>query len=217
MQKTAMFWLALAMAVSGCGESGSGNGGTNGTAGSGGSAGSGGDSGSGGSGGTGGTPAEGIVTMSGTVEITGDNTASGSFLVIAYTRQPSCAAYAADGSAASDPGPAETVGTFKIPGPVIGVPLTPSGDVYASSLRIVPAIYQGPGTYVNDPTTDHIDGQIVLNEIPDGPAYFLEDGNASVTINADGSGTLTFEDIPEDTGGVPTSISGTVTWTCTED
>jgi hypothetical protein len=155
--------------------------------------------------------------MSGTVDITGDNTASGAFSTVGYTRRGSCAEYAAEGSAASDPGPAETEGTFKIPGPAIGVPLDPSGDVYASTLRIAPVIYQGPGTYVNDETTEHILGQIVLNELPDGPSYFLEDGNATVTINADGSGTLTFEDIPEDTDGIPTSISGTVTWVCTED
>ena len=70
---------------------------------------------------------------------------------------------------------------------------------------------------MNNETTSQILGQIVLNEIPDGPAYFLEDGTATVTINADGSGTLTFEDVPEDTEGIPTSISGSVTWTCTED
>jgi hypothetical protein len=205
MKKMVVFLFTLAVAVSGGCESESGDGGAGGTA------------GSGGSGGAGGTPAEGIITMSGTVEITGGNTASGAFSTTGYTRQPSCAAYAADGSAASDPGPAGTEGTFKIPGPLIGVPLEPSGDVYASTLRIVPAIYQGPGTYVNDATTEHIVGQILLDDIPDGASYFLEDGAATVTINADGSGTLTFQDILEDTDGIPTSISGTVTWTCTED
>lgn len=163
------------------------------------------------------TPPQTIITMSGTVEITGDNTASGGFSTIGYTRRQSCAEYASLGSAPNDPGPVEAEGTFKIPGPTIGVPLEPSGDVYASTLRITPAIYQGPGTYANDDATDQIDGQIVLNEIPDGPAYFLEDGMATASINADGSGTVTFVDIPEDTTGLPTSISGTVTWTCSED
>jgi len=65
--------------------------------------------------------------------------------------------------------------------------------------------------------TEQIDGQIVLNEIPDGATYFLEDGSATMTINADGSGTLTFVDIPEETDGIETFISGTVTWVCTED
>lgn len=162
-------------------------------------------------------PPETIITMSGMVEITGGNTASGAFSTPGYTRQPSCAAYAAEGSAASDPGPMETVGTFKIPGPTIGVPLTPSGDVYASVVRIPNTIYAGPGTYTDDDTTEHILGQIVLNELPDGPTYFVEDGNATVTINADGSGTLSFEDIPQDTDGIETFISGTVTWTCDED
>jgi hypothetical protein len=165
---------------------------------------------------------ETIITMSGTVDITdantGDNRASGTFSTIAYTRRESCAQYAAEGSAPNDPGPMELEGTFRIPGPLIGtVPLEPSQDVYASTLRIPPTIYQGPGTYVNDPTTDHIDGQIILDDFPDGSSYFLEDGAATVTINADGSGTLSFQDIPEDTDGIETFISGTVTWVCTED
>jgi hypothetical protein len=202
MKKMAVVLFALAVATSGCGESATGDGGA---------------AGSGGSGGSGGSPPQTIITMSGTVEITGDNTASGAFSAPGYTRQPSCAAYAAEGSAASDPGQMETEGTFRIPGPPIGVPLTPSGDVYASTLRIMAAFYQGPGTYVNDVTTDHMDGQIVLNELPGGPPYFLEDGAATVTINADSSGTLTFQDIPEDTDGIETFISGTVTWVCTED
>jgi len=167
-------------------------------------------------GGGGSTPSENIITMSGTVEITGGNTADGDFSTTGYTRRGSCAEYALEGSAPEDPGPMETTGTFKIPGPLIGVPLEPSGDMYASTLRIVPAIYGGPGTYTNDLTNAEIDGQIILDEIPDGPAYFLEDGAATVTINADGSGTLIFQEIPEDTDGIVTFISGTVTWVCTE-
>jgi hypothetical protein len=166
-------------------------------------------------------PAETIITMSGTVEITdantGDNKASGAFSTLAYSRRESCAQYAAEGNDAANPGPIEREGTFRIPGPLVGVPLEPSQDVYASTLRIPSTIYQGPGTYVNDATRDHIDGQIILDEFPDGPSYFLEDGATTVTINADGSGTLSFQDIPEDTDGIETFVSGTVTWTCTED
>jgi len=171
-------------------------------------------------------PPEPIITMSGTVDITdantGDNRASGDFSTIAYTRRESCAAYALEGDAPNDPGPIELEGTFRIPGPLVGtVPLEPSGDIYASTLRIPATIYQGPGTYVNDSTTDHIRGQIILDDFPNGASYFLDDvgddGTATVTINADGSGTLSFEDIPEDTDGIKTFISGTVTWVCTED
>jgi hypothetical protein len=181
-----------------------------------------GDDGGGGGGGGGGTTPQTIITMSGTVEITdantGDNRASGAFSTLGYTRRESCAAYALEGSSPDDPGAMEFEGTFQIPGPLVGtVPLEPSGDVYASTLRIPPTIYQGPGTYVNDPTTEHILGQIILDDFPDGASYFLEDGAATVTINADGSGTLSFQDIPEDTDGIETFISGTVTWVCTED
>jgi hypothetical protein len=170
-----------------------------------------------GGGGGGGTPPETIITMSGTVDITGDHTVSGAFSTIGYTRRGSCVEYAAEGSAPSDPGPMETEGTFKIPGPLIGTPLDPTGDIYGATLRITPSVYQGPGTYENLETADQLFGQIVLNEIPDGPSYFVEDGAATATIAADGSGTLTFQDIPEDTDGIPTAISGTVTWVCTED
>ena len=166
-------------------------------------------------------PPQTIITMSGTVEITdantGDNRASGAFSTLGYTRRESCAAYALEGSSPDDPGPMELEGTFNIPGPLIGVPLEPSQDVYGSTLRIPATIYQGPGTYVNDPTTEHILGQILLDDIPDGASYFLEDGAATVTINADGSGTLICQDLPEDTDGIETFISGTVTWVCTED
>jgi hypothetical protein len=162
-------------------------------------------------------PPQTIITMSGMIEVTGGNTASGSFSAIAYTQQPSCAAYALEGASPDDPGGTDFEGTFKIPGPHIGVPLEPSGDIYAAVLGIAASTYGGPGTYVNNETTSQILGQIILNEIPNGPNYFLVDGTATVTINADGSGTLTFEDVPEDTEGIPTSISGSVTWTCTED
>ncbi len=168
-------------------------------------------------GGGGSPPPQTLITMSGTVEITGGNTASGAFSTPAYTRRGSCAEYALEGTAPEDAGPMETTGTFNIPGPVIGVPLEPSGDVYASTLRITTAIYGGPGTYTNDLTNDEIDGQIILNEVPDGPSYYPEDGAATVTINPDGSGTLIFQEIPEDTNGIVTFISGTVTWVCTED
>jgi hypothetical protein len=167
--------------------------------------------------GAGGTAPQTIITMSGTVDITGGYTVSGAFSTEGFTRRGSCAEYALEGSAPNDPGAMETEGTFRFPGPPIGVPLDPSGDMYGSTLRIVPAIYQGPGTYTNDQTTTDINGQIVLNEFPDGPSYFLEDGATTAIISADGSGTLTFQDIPEDTDGIPTSISGTVTWVCTED
>jgi len=156
------------------------------------------------------------ITMAGTVEITGDNLASGGFTRPSYTKQPSCAAYAAEGVSANDTA-SGAEGSFVIPGPVIGAPLEPTGDVYGSTLTIIPAVYQGPGTYVNTETVTQLQGQIVLNEIPGGPAYYLADGMSRATINADGSGSVTFDDIPEDNTEDPTFISGTITWTCTDD
>ena len=63
-------------------------------------------------GGGGGTGPQTIITMSGTVEITGDRTASGAFSNVGYTLRGSCAEYALEGSAADDPGPMESTGTF---------------------------------------------------------------------------------------------------------
>ena len=163
--------------------------------------------------GGGGAPDGSDIVMTGSVEITGDKTASGSFSTAHYTFQASCAAYASEGSGPDDQGPE---GMFEIPGPIFNVPLTPSRDIYASTMRISADVYAGPGTYRNNRDTTEIEGQIILEEIPDGPAYFVQDGPAMVTIMADGSGSLTFANLPEDTDG-DTSISGSVTWTCSEE
>jgi hypothetical protein len=163
----------------------------------------------------GGSGPEPTVKIAGSVNITGDLTASGDFTRNAFTFQPSCAALAAEGHAPDDPGPE---GGFEIPAPPIGTPLEPSGDVYASTMEIPAAVYDGPGTYVNDETITQIVRQIILVELPDGPSFFVEDGTATATIMADGSGSLVFEDVPQDPGqGGTLSISGTVTWTCSDE
>jgi len=163
--------------------------------------------------GGGGTPPGAVtITMAGTVNVTGDVMVSGNFVRAGYSFQPSCAAYAMEGVGPDEIG---EEGSFRIPGPVIGVPLEPTGDVYGSAVVIRAADYAGPGTYVNNDSMDQIFGQIVLLEIPDGPEYFLEDGATTATVMADGSGTLSFEDIPENGRGT-TVISGEVSWTCSE-
>jgi hypothetical protein len=157
-----------------------------------------------------------LTTMTGQVEITGDKMVAGGFSRLSLSNQPTCAAYAAEGLGANDAA-AGAEGSFVIPGPVISVPLKPSGDVYGSTLHIIANVYQGPGTYVNTETVTQLQGQIVLDEIPDGPNYYLADGTSRATINADGSGSVTFDDIPEDNVENPTFISGTITWTCTDE
>jgi hypothetical protein len=150
------------------------------------------------------------LTMSGTVNVTGDVMVSGNFVTVGYSLQPSCAAYAAEGHSAED---LAEEGSFEIAGPTIGVPLEPTRDIYASTLRIPAIEYAGPGVYVNMDDNDQILGQIMLLAVPGGPTYYLEDGPTTATVMADASGTLTFDDIPE-TGPGNTVVSGTVSWTC---
>jgi len=153
--------------------------------------------------------------MTGAVMISGDAMASGGFTRTGWTWQPNCATYASDGSSADDDG---EEGEFSIPGPVVGDTLEPTGDVYFSTLRIPADVYAGPGTYVNDDATTQMLGQIMLIEVPGGRSYYLEDGMSSVTVRPDGSGSVTFEDIPESPVAIPErTISGTVTWTCSDD
>jgi len=152
------------------------------------------------------------VTMTGSVRISGGEAASGDFFRIEFTDRPSCVDFAMNGSAPTEPG---QEGTFKIPGPVVGMPLEPSGDLYGSTLRILPETYAGPGTYVNDGAVDEVVGQITLDEFPGGPTYFLDQGTAMAIIMEDGSGELTFENVSNDTG--TSTISGSVTWTCSDE
>jgi hypothetical protein len=149
--------------------------------------------------------------MTGSVDIFGDESVAGDFVRIEYTDRPTCAALAAEGSAPTEPG---TEGTFNIPGPTIGTPLEPSGDLYASTLRILPAVFSGPGTYVNDGEVLEIAGQITVEEFPMGPTYFIDRGNATVTILEDGSGSIEFTDVVDDLD--ENAISGTVAWACAD-
>lgn len=167
------------------------------------------DAGAGGSGGT-----SKSVSMEGSVQIGGDQSVAGRFVQPAATRQPSCALLAAEGGAEEDPLP----GTFSIPGPYFGTPLEPSGDAYAATLNIPAASYEGPGTYRNGSgEPPQIRGQIVVGDIMDGPRYYIDEGEAEAIIEADGSGIVTFVDIPQDRTqdpGAATSISGSVSWDC---
>jgi hypothetical protein len=86
--------------------------------------------------------------------------------------------------------------------------------VYNSTVRIEPQHYDGPGTYVNDGDVTQIIGKIVIGNVNNSPQYFPEDGRATVTVNADGSGSFEFVDVPEVVEGL-VEISGTVDWTCT--
>jgi hypothetical protein len=170
-----------------------------------------GDSDGGGGGGSGGGGS--VLTVAGLVDVTGDAVAKGSFEQEAFSSQPTCAIWASEGSGNLDQGPE---GTFRVPAPFLSEPLEPSGQVYNSTVRIEPEHYDGPGTYVNDGNVTQITGKIVIGNINNSPQYFPEDGLATVTVNADGSGSFEFTDVPEVVEGL-LEISGTVTWVCTED
>jgi hypothetical protein len=167
---------------------------------------------SGGSDGGGGGGGNGVpsVTVMGDVIVTGSALAAGMFTRPSFSSQPSCEIWASEGAGGQDQDPP---GTFRVPAPFLGEPLEPSGDVYNSTVRIE-FDYAGPGTYENNGEVTQIFGKIVIGNLNNSPEYYPEDGIATVTVNADGSGTFVFEDIPEVVEGILT-ISGTVVWTCT--
>ena len=162
----------------------------------------------GGGGGSNGGP---VLTVAGAVDVTGAAVAKGSFTRESFSTQPTCEIWASEGSGNQDQGPE---GTFRVAAPFFGEPLEPSGQVYNSTVAIEPEHYDGPGTYVNDGDITQITGKIVIGNVNNSPEYYPEDGLATVTVNADGSGSFEFTDVPEVVEGL-LMISGTVDWTCT--
>ncbi len=156
-----------------------------------------------GSGGSGGGSA---ITFHGTLRISGAVTVDESFTDDAAVHDgvSSCAAAASGGDNASQPH------QWQVPSP-------PQGDDVTINVSPGADDYNGPGTYP-DPLLIGGDGVIDVN----GTAYELNAGVAqeTLTVKPDGSGTLTFSNVPTATmsNAVPLNwtggISGSVTWTC---
>lgn len=132
------------------------------------------------------TPADGAMTLRFTVFVTGAVPATGSFSV-RYPPQPrrSCSSWF--GASSELPELAETVG----------------GRYFYMVVGLKPGEYHGQGTYAIPPTAS-------LEAIDVGSHQFAMTG-AAMTVNADGSGSLSFKNKSDPVGDVD---SGTIRWTC---
>lgn len=144
---------------------------------------------------------EGTVTVSGTITLTGAESVSGGFSNSAWTAQSNCQAAAQYGSGGGGFGPS---GSFMVPGPYFGEPLSDGTD-YDTSLEL--SGYDGPGDY------DGVAYSITVGGIADGVRYNVDQAeSATASVAPDGSGSLVFESAPSDSGD--SSVSGRITWTC---
>jgi hypothetical protein len=111
----------------------------------------------------------------------------------------SCAQRAAHGQ---DPNAPAGQQAFSIPAPS-----------YNPSFAIVATIrqYTGPGTYGQD----HIGNSMVTVNNTTPFSVGGQSGTITATVNADGSGNLAFDGAQQLDAGKPT-LSGSVTWTCTD-
>jgi hypothetical protein len=98
----------------------------------------------------------------------------------------------------------------------VGSPATwsvPQGQdqTFYISWNITP--YMGPGTYT-DPSA-FLDSVDIYTSTGQYSPSKTSPGTLSITVNADGSGTATFENVPNFNRDPAPSISGKLTWTCT--
>lgn len=102
-------------------------------------------------------------------------------------------------------------GTTSVFGPSFGwanPSVTIAGHAVVASVQVGSKVWKGPGTYHGDDTGLGVD-------IDNATADFANPGTATadLTINADGSGTLTFAGLADQNGGSGT-LGGSATWTC---
>jgi hypothetical protein len=149
----------------------------------------GGSSGGGGGGGGGGHSS----VFSGTVMLTGGSTLTGTFKDTKTASSESCSDYVTGSAAVVYAPPAPDSGTT-----VGGEMLAYTVLVYAS------AGYHGAGTYMTH-------GMIIS---VGSMAYGLTSNNEmqTITVTADGSGSLTFSNLPDELHTA--NESGTISWTC---
>jgi hypothetical protein len=146
--------------------------------------------------------AAGGVNLKGSYQLTGAVSKHGSF-VDPELAERSCAAIGSHGTGAAFVGGPNH---FDVPSP-----LPPTGNAENISFT-AGVMYKGPGTFTKEDIlkgggTDIIVGPNSYNAVA--PA-----ATASLTMKANGSGSFTFSNAPPVKAGK--SLSGRVTWTCTQ-
>ncbi len=96
------------------------------------------------------------------------------------------------------------------------VPTPPLNNAVEIEIGTSPRGYHGPGRYARAVLAD---GNGAMDVGPESYLLSTTDGTVSMTVNADGSGNVTFTDAPGDDDsphpGWHGGISGTIAWTCT--
>jgi hypothetical protein len=135
----------------------------------------------------------GGIVFSGVIKFTGGTPVQGSFTDSdTGSSETSCSGYATGGA----PFQSGWIGPDPNGASVGGVAVTVSPHVVFKD-------FHGPGTYM---TTSFLDIEV-------GSAKYAST-SATIVINADSSGSLTFADAPGGSPGSGASESGTMTWTC---
>jgi hypothetical protein len=150
--------------------------------------------------------AVGPVVFHANIAITGEITADESFTdkTTAAKKVSSCAQAATDGDRPTM-GPRTWV-----------VPTPPLNNTVEIEIGTPTRGYHGPGRY---PQSVLAQGNGAMDVGPESYDLTSSDATASMTVNADGSGNVTFTHVPGDDdnphAGWHGGISGTISWTCT--
>ncbi|HKN53745.1 MAG TPA: hypothetical protein VJX66_14685 [Amycolatopsis sp.] len=144
----------------------------------------------------------GTLTLSGGLTATSDWTNSS----IGLLAKKTCQDIGANGNGGNGNGPE---GSFQIPGPAYG--RKTNGQNISLSVSVKK--YHGPGDYPREELTGHVQ----LIDSNNGRNFDVAEGSATsqATIAADGSGTLTFANVPDPDHADTPALSGSVTWKCT--
>ncbi len=74
--------------------------------------------------------------------------------------------------------------------------------------------YRGPGTYAKKDLSGLGSPSGIITPGAGWTFVLVEDSTGSATVNADGSGSFTFDKLGTGQYGHPETVSGSVTWTC---
>jgi hypothetical protein len=159
------------------------------------------------------------VSFTGTVSITGSVTASGPFTDSLDGEDADGQAYASCADWANDLVNGQLQATLDLPSPQAipgpAGPIPADGTVEQAQL-ILDGPWPGPGVVGNvsgETTKGLTESASIIIQNSGNPANFTKPATWSVTVNADGSGKMTFTDA-QGTSGTTGTVSGNVTWTC---
>lgn len=163
------------------------------------------------------TAAAGGPSLRGTITVSGDYNMSTGFTTHAVVQRGGFTTPAPVGTTCADY--ARGFGAS----PSFTAPEIQTAGDHALYLRAsVDGVYTGPGTYTTESAARSLSGSAIVT-VPSsaGPAFTVYNskihGTTALTVHADGSGTLTFDDWGDDenrAGHIAGYLSGSVTWTC---